>query len=122
MIIVRSVNPWHLMDIEYCRGHSTLAEQIRQEPLQRQGKRHATRIMNDAYGKDIVRGQVENTILRACSKDHDVTSAESIKTCLTVSFFGANYVDVIQRLNDRVVAERNTILAEVDMRSKNTEH
>ena len=36
---------------ECCKGHSTLAENIRQEPLQRQGKRHATRIMNDTYGK-----------------------------------------------------------------------
>ena len=86
--------------------------------MQRQGKRHAARIMNDAYGKGIVRGQVENTNLRGYSEDHDVTSAESIKTCLTVSFFGASYFDVIQRLNDRVVAERNTIFAEVDMRSK----
>ena len=63
-------------------------------------------------------GQVENTNLRAYSKDNDVTSAESIKTCETTSFFGSSYVDVAQRLNDRVLAERNTILAEVDMRSK----
>ena len=89
--------------------------------MQRQGKRHAARIMNDAYGKGIVRGQEENTNLRGYSEDHDVTSAESIKTCLTVSFFGASYFDVIQRLSDRVVAERNNILAEVDMHSKNTE-
>ena len=102
---------------ECCKGHSTLAENIRQEPLQRLGKRHATRIMNDVYGKGIVRGQVENTNLRTYSKDNDVTSAESIKTCKTVSFFGSNYVDVNQRLNDRVLAERNSILAEVDMRS-----
>ena len=27
---------------ECCKGHSTLAENIRQEPWQRQGKRHAT--------------------------------------------------------------------------------
>ena len=102
---------------ECCKGHITLAESIHQGPLQRQGKRHATRIMNDACGKGIARGQVENTHLRAYSKDSDVTSAESIKTCLTVSFFGSNYVDVIQRLNDRVLVERNSILAEVDMRS-----
>ena len=66
-----------------------MADHIKQDPLQRQGKRHATRIMSDAYGKGIVRVQVENTNLRAYSKDKDVTSAESIKTCLTVSFFGA---------------------------------
>ena len=41
---------------ECCKGHNTLAEHIRQEPLQPQGKRHATRIMSDAYGKGIVRG------------------------------------------------------------------
>ena len=63
-----------------CKGHSTLAENIRQEPLQRQGKRHAIRTMNDASGKGIVRGQVENTNLFAYSKDNDVTSAEPIKT------------------------------------------
>ena len=104
---------------ECCKGQKTLAENIKQEPLQCQGKRHATRLMNDAYGKGIVRGQVENTNLRAYSKDNDVTPAESIKTCEPASFFGSNYVDVIQRLNDRVLAGRNTILAEVDMRSHN---
>ena len=71
---------------ECCKGHSTLVENIRQQPLQRQGKRHATRIMSDAYGKGIVRGQVENTHLRAYSRDNDATSAESIKTCQNVSF------------------------------------
>ena len=63
---------------ECCKGHSALAESIQHEPLQRQGKRHATRIMSDAYSKGIVRGQVENTHLRTYSKDNDVTSAESI--------------------------------------------
>ena len=39
-------------EVKECRkGHRTLAEHIRQEGLQRQGERHATRIMNDAYGK-----------------------------------------------------------------------
>ena len=105
---------------ECCKGYSTSAENISQEALQHQGKRHATRNMNDAYGKGIVRGQVENTNLCAYSIANDVTSTESIKTCKTVSLSGANYVDVIQRLNDRVVAARNTVLAEVDMRSNKT--
>ena len=74
--------------------------------------------MSDAYGKGIVRGQVENTNLRAYSRDTDVTSAESIKTCQTVNFFGNKYVDVIQRLNDKVKSDRNIILTELDMRSK----
>ena len=54
---------------ECCKGHNALAAHFRQEPLQRQGTRHATRIMSDAYGKGIgkgiVRGHVENTNLRA---------------------------------------------------------
>ena len=75
---------------ECCKGNSTLAEHICQEPLQRQGKRHATRIMSDAYGKGVVRGQVENTNLRAYSRDNDVTSAESIKTCQTEIFSAAS--------------------------------
>ena len=74
--------------------------------------------MNDAYGKGIVRGQVENTTLRAYSKDNDVTSAECMKPRKTVSVFGSNYVDVSQRLNDRALIERNTVLGQVDMRSK----
>ena len=45
--------------------------------------------MSDAYGKGIVRGQVENTYLRAYARDHDVAAAEYIKACLTVNWFGA---------------------------------
>ena len=41
---------------ECCKGHTTLAEHIGQEPLQRQGKRHATRILSEAYSKGSVRG------------------------------------------------------------------
>ena len=33
------------------KGHNTVAEQFKQEPLQRQGQRYITRIMCDAYGK-----------------------------------------------------------------------
>ena len=66
--------------------------------------------MNDAYGKGLVRGPTENTnLLRAYRKDNDFASAESIKAFETASFFGSNYVDVIQRLNDRVLVERRTI-------------
>ena len=60
------------------------------------------RLMSDAYGKGIVRAQVENTNLRAYATQSDVTSAESFKTCPAVSFFGQNYVDVVENLNDAV--------------------
>ena len=39
---------------------------------------------------------MENTNLRAYAKEHDITSAESIKTCKTVSCFWRNYVDVVE--------------------------
>ena len=42
--------------------------------------------MSDAHGKGIGCGQVRNTSLRACARDHDATAAESIKYCLTVYF------------------------------------
>ena len=48
--------------------------QDRGEPGNKIGKRLTTRIMNDAYGKGIVRGQVENTNLRAFLRDNDVTA------------------------------------------------
>ena len=72
---------------ECCKGHRALSEELRGEPLHTMGKRHAIRILSNTYGKGIVRAQVENTNLRAFSKDCDVTAAESIKTCPTVAFY-----------------------------------
>ena len=51
-------------------------------------KRHTSRLLSDAYGKGIVRGQVENTNSRAYHKDNDATASECIKTSQVVSFFG----------------------------------
>ena len=65
-----------------------LAEPIRQEPLQRQEKRHTTCIVCDAFGKGIVRGQVENTNIRVDSQFDVVRVAEPIKTCKTENVFG----------------------------------
>jgi hypothetical protein len=53
---------------ECCKGHMTLAAKVTREPINRQGKRHAIRLMNDLNGRGIVRGQVENTNLRAYYK------------------------------------------------------
>ena len=100
-----------------CKGHSTLAEHIRQELVQRQGKRHAIRIMNDAYGKGIVCGQVENTSLRAYTRDNYFTGAASINTCQTDNVFGQNYVDMILRLNDKHISDRHIVFSEFYMRS-----
>ena len=76
--------------MECVKGHRQLASDLKQESLNRIGKRHAMRLVSDAYGKGIVRAQVENTNLRAYATSSDVTSAECFKTCQTVSFFDQN--------------------------------
>ena len=53
---------------ECCKGHTTLASNIAREPINRQGRRQAIRLINDLNGKGIVRGQVEHTNLRAYYK------------------------------------------------------
>ena len=73
---------------ECCKGHRKLGEKFATEPLNRLGKRHANRIMSDAYGKAVVRAQVENTNLRAYARERDITSAESIRTCQTAAVSG----------------------------------
>ena len=81
------------------------------------GKRNSARILSDAYGKGVVRGQVENTNLRAYARDDDVTAAECIRTSETDVFYGREYVDVIERLNDAGGATRKVQFAEIDMRN-----
>ena len=78
------------------------------------GKRQATRLMSNAYNKGIVCGQVENTTVQAYSKESDVTSAESIRTCLTEGFYGREYVRIVKSLNDKSVFETVSVIAEVD--------
>eukprot|EP00973_Karenia_brevis_P049867 6924239-Karenia_brevis.AAC.1 len=73
--------------------------------------------MSDAYGKGIVRGQAENTNLRAYTKDNSVTSAEAIRTSQVEAFFGREYVDMVERVNDKKVIEHRAIFAEVDRRN-----
>ena len=68
---------------ECCKGIEKLGRQLHGESVNRIGKRVTTRILSDAYGKGIVRGQVECANLRAYAREDDVTSAESIKTCRT---------------------------------------
>ena len=73
---------------ENCKGHRDPGPQLNGRGLNYIGKRHASRLMSDAYGKGIVRGQAENVNLRAYQKSNDVTAAESFKTSQTQSFFG----------------------------------
>jgi hypothetical protein len=74
--------------------------------------------LSDLCGKGIVRGQVENTNLRAYSRKDVITAAEAIMTCITNSFYGRNYVDAVECLNDKRVAPNSTKYVEVDARSK----
>ena len=50
---------------ECCKGHSDLSERLAGEGVNYIGKRHATRLMSDAYGSGIVRGPAEHTHIRA---------------------------------------------------------
>ena len=64
-----------------------------------------------------MRGQVENTNLRAYYKKENVTAAEAIMTAGTVGFYGRNYVDVVEALQDNIIRPNSTKLVEVDARS-----
>eukprot|EP00959_Pyramimonas_sp_CCMP1952_P059329 1239022-Pyramimonas_sp.AAC.1 len=65
---------------ERCKGIDDLGGELHGEHANRVGKRMTTRILSNAYGKGIVRGQVERAMLRAYARGDDATSAESIKT------------------------------------------
>ena len=56
--------------------------------------------------------------LRVRSRNHDVTFAESSRTCQTESFFGREYVSMVQRMNDHIREERRVVFGEVDSRNR----
>ena len=98
----RNAHPMAFNEVkECCKGHKDLAGKLQGESTNYIGKRHAMKIMSDAYGKGIARGQVENTNLRVYAKENDVTFAECFRTCQTETFYGREYVDMVQRINDR---------------------
>ena len=99
-----------------CKGIEKLGRQLHGESANRVGKRMTTRIMSNARGKGIVRGQVECANLRACARDDDVTSAESINACQTTAFYGREYVEMVERLSDGAAGGLKAQFAEVDMR------
>ena len=99
-------------------GHHDVAEKVADHKLQVLGKRHHLRLMSDAYGEGIVRGQVENMNLRAYHQSSRVTAAEAIITCRTTRFAGVEYVNMVQRLSDHVLPDNETVIAEVDTRHR----
>ena len=80
-------------------------------------KRHATRLMSDAYGRGIVRGQSENTNLRANGKSNDVCAEKSFRTCGTTSFFPTEYFDMVERPIKSNADARAAVFGEVDSRN-----
>lgn len=103
---------------ECCKGHADLNAKLRGQSTNYIGKRHAMRLMSDAYGKGIVRGQAENTNLRATKTDVDVTRAEAFRTCQTEAFYGREYVEMVERLNDCKSNRKRAIFGEIDARNK----
>ena len=102
---------------ECCKGLQDLSSRVGGERINYVGKRHASRLMSDAYGKGIVRGQVENTNLRVNGKDNAVTHAETFRTSQTESFFGREYMNMVELLNDRQSPQGKTTFSEVDFRN-----
>ena len=102
---------------ECCKGHQSLNESVKDEKIGYVGKRHATRFMSDAYGKGIVRGQVENMNLRAYTDWSDVTFAETLSTAPCCSFFGSEFLKMVERLNDGADKVATALFPEVDKRN-----
>ena len=65
-----------------------------------------------------MRGQVENTNLRAYYQKGNVTAAEAIKTAITIPFYGRNYVDCVEALQDNIRKPNSIKFVEIDARSK----
>ena len=65
---------------EFQKGHVFLHSTLTQEQKETSyvGKRHTLRILNDAYCKGIVRGQVECTNLRANHDEGSVVNSERL--------------------------------------------
>ena len=87
---------------ECCKGQQNLSASLTKQGVSVSyiGKRHASRVMSDAYGKGIVRGQAENTNLRCNGRESDVSRAETLRTSQTECFFGEEYLKVVETLND----------------------
>ena len=87
-IIATSGRLWPLMKSRSAaKAMRILLTRREGESISYLGKRHAARLMSDAYGKGIVRGQAENTNLRANAKANDVTAADTFRTSQAEAFF-----------------------------------
>ena len=92
-------------------------EPVCDERLNYIGKRHVSRLMSDAYGKGIVRSQVESTNLRANTKENAATHAESFRTSQTEAFYGREYLELAERMNGKRKDGQKAVAIEVDGRN-----
>ena len=110
--------PMAFSEVKECiKGIRALGGQLRGDSIGYQGKRYALRLCSDWYGKGIVRGQAENTNLRANSKPNDITSAETFRTSQTISFFGGEYLTMVEQLNDKKSRPGRTQFPDIDARN-----
>ena len=88
---------------ELQKGHTQLhaAAMQRGEGTEKGGKRHAMRIMSDAYQKGIVRGQVENCNLRANHREECAVATERVSTATFQSFPGNVFLQTTKRHGDK---------------------
>ena len=61
---------------------------------------------------------METRNLRAFSRAHDVTFTESFRTCSTTAFYGQEYLNLVETLNDGKAAAPKMVFAEVDGRNR----
>ena len=97
--------------------HQRLGTALHHEPVSRVGKRHMTRLLCDAYRKGVVPSSVENKILRAFKRSHDVTFAESFRTCSTISLYGNEVCKTVESSNDPSARPPVSVRAVVDIRN-----
>ena len=88
---------------EFQKGHCKLHAEILQrgDSVDKVGKKHAMRIMSDAYLKGIVRGQVECCNLRANHSEQSAVAAERVSSAMLEAFPGRAFLNAVRRLADK---------------------
>ena len=75
------------------------------------------RLMSDAYGKGIVRGQVECANLRAFYGAWDVLKAEAIRSAPVAVFYGREYLDTVRLLCEEHTTQKRPYFFSIDGRN-----
>ena len=85
---------------EFQKGHIALHAnlEVANADISTMGKRHASRLLSDAYCKGLVRGQVECCNLRANHIDGQIVAAERLSTTGFVLFPGHTCIRLLEQL------------------------